>query len=224
MRASDLRGGAWAGKTRRCAAPAEVGAARALLWRRGTTQGTPVGLAAGWSMSIETYLERQSWSPINGLGSRRAARCGWRGSLIREKIIGHRMRPVGPRFAAGKGSLDVRGTLALFHEPARQHRRGVLFQPLIEQGADFFPEIGGMAQARQFIRLQRVARSGQKELPGGLGVVAGHGILLRGQEFHSNTVVITFKDNQCVNGCGNLWKTCGAPCNQRKPPAESFVA
>jgi hypothetical protein len=38
-------------------------------------------------------------------------------------------------------------------------------------------------------------------------VVPGHGILLWGQEFHSNTMVIPFKDNQSVNDCGKVWKT-----------------
>jgi len=51
-------------------------------------------------------------------------------------------------------------------------------EPLVEQRADLLPEIGGMAEAREFIALQRGARSGEKELPRRLGFLAMHTVLL----------------------------------------------
>jgi len=40
---------------------------------------------------------------------------------------------------------------------------------LIEQGGDLLAEIRGVREARQLKTLQRVPRSGKKELPGWLG-------------------------------------------------------
>jgi len=54
----------------------------------------------------------------NSVGSRRMER------LIREEIIGHRMRA---GLGAGRGRVVCAGrgrTLALFHQPAREHRAG----------------------------------------------------------------------------------------------------
>jgi hypothetical protein len=181
MRTAGLQNAAVASWARRCAAPAAMAAARELCSQRRAARGTPVRLGADWSMSVETSVEMKSGPRNSGSTSRRAARCWWRRGLIREKIIGHRMRSVQPRFGPGDGVRNLPGMLSLFHQPARQHGRGVFFEPLIEQSADLLAEIGGMTQTCQFIRLQRVARSGQKKLPRRLGLVAGHGILLRGQ-------------------------------------------
>jgi hypothetical protein len=60
---------------------------------------------------------------------------------------------------------------ALLHQPTPRHGRGVFLEPLVEQGIDLLTEIGGMAQARRFVGLQRVARSGQQKLPGRLRFV-----------------------------------------------------
>jgi len=181
MRTNDLRSRAGAGEARWCAAPAGMAAPRLLRSMRCTSWGALVPLGTGGSRSAETNLERTSEPRNSGLTSRRAASWLWRGGLIREKIIGHRMRSVQPRFRTGDGLGDLPRMFALLHEPARQHGRGVFFHPLVEQSTDLLAEIGGMTQSCQFIRLQRVARSGQKKLPRRLGLVAGHGILLRGQ-------------------------------------------
>jgi hypothetical protein len=204
---NDLQNAAHGDGAQCCVAPAGMAAARELCSQRRAAQGTPVRTGAGRSRSIETSLEKKSGPRNSDSTSRRAACCRWCGGLVREKIIGHRMRSVEPRLGPGDDVRDLPGMLALFHQPARQHGRGVFFQPLVEQGTDLLAEIGGMTQARQFIGLQRIARSGQKKLPRRLGLVAGHGILMRGQGFHSNTIVIPFKDNQVGNGCGKLWKT-----------------
>jgi hypothetical protein len=74
--------------------------------------------------------------------------------LIREEIIGHRMdaRAGSVLGVVGRGSRG--GTLAMFHQPAREHRAGVFVEPLVEQGADLLAEIDGVAKAGEFVGLQ----------------------------------------------------------------------
>lgn len=105
------------------------------------------------------------------------------GRAIREKIIGHRMRGMAPRFAVRRGLLNGRGPLALLHQPAGQHGRGIFLHPLVHQRADLLAEIGGMAQPRQFIALQTGLRSREKELPRRLGLVNSHEDLLKGNRY-----------------------------------------
>jgi len=164
-----------------CAAPAGIATARVLGSQRREPLRTPLRCGAGWNRSVASSMNWKCRPRNSGLASRRAARCWWRSGLLREKIIGHSVRSIEPRFRPGDRVRDLRRTLALLHQPACQHSRGVFFEPLIEQSADLLSEISGVAQTCQFIRLQRVARSRQKKLPRRLGLVAGHGILLRGQ-------------------------------------------
>jgi len=71
--------------------------------------------------------------------------------------------------------LNLLRTLPLFHQPAREHGGGIFLDPKIEKRADLLTEIGGMAETREFITLQRVARSGEKKLPRRLGFAVVHG-------------------------------------------------
>jgi hypothetical protein len=121
------------------------------------------------------------------------------GRSIRKNIIGHRMRHRtchrtchGTWHGGGRG-MAVRGkqTFArgefrragrpfpLLDQPAREHGAGVLFHPLIQQGANLLPEIGGMAKTREFITLERIPRRREKKLPRGLRWGTGHVGLLR---------------------------------------------
>jgi len=105
----------------------------------------------------------------SSVGSRR------REHLIREEIIGHRMRA---GLGAGRGRIVCaggRGTLALFHQPAREHRAGVFIEPLIEQRSNFLTKVGGMTETREFVGLERCSGSGQQEFPRRLCFVTGHG-------------------------------------------------
>ena len=98
--------------------------------------------------------------------------------LIREEIIGHGMRA---GLGAGRGRVVCarRGrTLALFHQPAREHRAGVFVKPLIEQRSNFLTKVGGMTEPREFVGLERCSRSGQQEFPRRLCLVTGHRTLL----------------------------------------------
>jgi hypothetical protein len=111
--------------------------------------------------------------------SRWPAVCGRRDRPIRKEIIGHGMSALQRRIAGRNGLQHLRRTLALLHQPAREHRASILFKPLIEKRADLLAEIGGMVETREFVALQRSARSREKELPRWLGLVAGHAGLLK---------------------------------------------
>jgi hypothetical protein len=95
------------------------------------------------------------------------ANCRRRSRLIREKIIGHGFAA---SIAVCRRLLRHR-VLALAHQQSRQQRRGVLFQPGIQQLGYLLTQIGGMVQAREFVALQGIAGSGEQELPGGLSFV-----------------------------------------------------
>ena len=103
-----------------------------------------------------------------------ASICGRRDHPIRKKIIGHSMSIFRKRFACGVVFQHLRRALLLFHQPARKHGGGILLHPKIEKRADLLAEIGGMAETREFIALQRISRSRQKKLPRGLGLVVVH--------------------------------------------------
>jgi hypothetical protein len=98
---------------------------------------------------------------------------------IRKNIIGHSICFLGKQIRESCGFVGVRSALALVHQQAREHGFGIFLDPLLEERGDLLTEIGGMAKAREFEALKRVARSGKQELPGQLGFVNGHGDLLR---------------------------------------------
>ena len=136
-------------------------------------------------------IEKTEWflRPKNRERSMAPARNVWADHSIRQKIIGHRMAVCG-RLGGGcvHGVLRFRGkngALALLDQPTGNHSVGVFVEPLVQKGRDLFAEIGSVAKPREFIALERVARSGEKELPGWLGAVRGHGIL-RGREVITN--------------------------------------
>lgn len=101
--------------------------------------------------------------------SRGPAVNGPRPAPIRKKIIGHDMAVCGQQFFGPSGLRTAhRRFFLVLEEPARQHGAGIFLQPLIEQRADFLPEIGSMTETGEFIALQRVPRGREEELPGRL--------------------------------------------------------
>jgi hypothetical protein len=109
----------------------------------------------------------------SSVGSRR------RDGLIREEIIGRRMR-TGLR--SGRGRIVCaggEGTLALFHQPAGEHRAGIFIKPLIEQRPNFLTKVSGVTETREFVGLERCSRSGQQKFPRRLCLVTGHRTLLK---------------------------------------------
>jgi hypothetical protein len=107
--------------------------------------------------------------------STRSAR---RSDTLREDVIGRRMAVASKGFGRRSGSFAEDGAFALIHEPAGEHGRRVFLEILIEEGSQLLAEIGGVSEAGEFIGLQRVAGSGEQELPGRLGVIGVHENLL----------------------------------------------
>jgi hypothetical protein len=111
-------------------------------------------------------------SPKIAFTSRRAAICVWPSGSIPKYYWTQNVRswtasPRPGRFPAVQGAL-------LFDQPVREHGRRVLLHPLVKKHRDFLAEIGGMAETREFIALERGSRSRAKELPRGLGLGKGH--------------------------------------------------
>ena len=166
--------------TQLCGARAENISARAWRSFRQAALGTHVSRAES-RRAFGIFTTATAKKPQErGKSSYGAASYGRRDSLIREEIIGHRMRSVVPWLASGKRVRHTRGALALLQKPAGKHGRGVLLDPLVEQSTDLFAEIGSVVQAGKLITLQRVARSGQKEFPRRLHLGTRHGFLLKG--------------------------------------------
>ena len=118
-------------------------------------------------------------SPKIGFTSRGAAIRVRNSGSIRENIIGHRMSRPSQRLSVWRGLLGGRRAVPLLHQPTREHGRRVFIQILVEKRADFLTEIGGMTKPREFVALERNARSREKELPRGLDPGLGHMGLLK---------------------------------------------
>jgi len=156
-------------------------------------------------------------------GSRTTAKFGPCARSIREKIIGRSMcgltscvegrRPLvfGCRALAGLARRG--GVLALLHQPARQHGRSVFLKPGIQQLSDLLAEIRCVAQAREFVTLQRIARRRQQEFPRRFGfVIQG---ALPGKHLHSKCVVNTVNSTHVGGDCGKVCKSCARNCAQK---------
>ena len=133
--------------------------------------------------SLDQFRKTERISPRRASErSTAAARNVWANDSIRQKIIGHRMAVRGSGFGGGLvrrglGFRSKNGALALLDQPAGDHGVGVFVEPLIEKRRYLLAEVGGVAEPREFVALEGVAGSGEKELPGRLGAVRGHGIL-----------------------------------------------
>ena len=99
--------------------------------------------------------------------SSRVSICLRRDLPIRKKIIGRSITVFRDSFSGNGGFVNLLRAFPLLHQPARQHGRGILLHPQVKQRADLLAEIGGMAEPREFIALQRVSRSREKKLHGG---------------------------------------------------------
>lgn len=176
----------------------------------GSTPFRPCG--AQWSLDKIGKSERLS-PRRGGERSIAAARTVWMNDTIRQKIIGHRMAVCGRRFGGGLvrrglGFSGEYGALALLDQPAGDHGVGVFVEPLVEQGRDFFAEIGRVTEAGEFVALQSIAGSGEKELPGWLGAIGVHGALRWNWVTYSvryrNSTHSMITSNSRVTG---LWKS-----------------
>jgi len=137
-------------------------------------QSTPLGskakLGIRGTFSPNTVKILQKASKTLGW----AAIFGLRSGSVRKKIIGHRMRPIAPRWGARKHVRCPCGAFPLLEKPAGKHSGGIFLQPLVDQRGNFLAEIRGVSQSRKFKTLEGVARSREKELPRRLSRAAGH--------------------------------------------------
>lgn len=147
---------------RRCLGRAASEGARAISVRgtRDGLSGRPGRYRAAGVFSYEVQGTGCSENQKGAQELRNSSRSRRLGHLIREEIIGHRMR--GGRALAGGQSVGcVRGgTLALFHQPAGEHRAGIFIEPLVEQDSNFLAKVGGVTKPGKFVGLERSARSG----------------------------------------------------------------
>jgi hypothetical protein len=183
---------------------------------------TPLGIL-GDSTVLAESRRKPGWErAVLGCRSLAIAKIGRRARLIREKIIGHNLPAPAPgvghrtSIAICRGAhsrfalLAGRGTLTLLHQPTRQHGRGVLFEPGIEQLSDLLAEIGRMAQTREFVTLQGITGRRQKKLPGRLGFVI-QGDLQGKKPDEITSIVNIVKSIQIRTYCGKVCKSlaCG---------------
>src|SRR5712675_2910834 len=199
--------------------------------RRGTGPGTPLGDPGDLELLAESGLESGQLRDAVGRCSRTGAKIGRRTRLIREKVIGHDLRRfapvIGRRTAVairggryGCVALLARGgAFALLHQPTRQHGRGVLFEPGIEQLRDLLAEISSMAQTRKFVALQGITRRRQKKLPGRLGFVI-QGDLQGEKPIDITSIVTLVKSAQIRTYCGKVCKS--AVCDQERKSLASL--
>ena len=161
------------------------------LWRA-TANTTPRpndhGLVSGRT-SDELRIERRKIA----FPSSRASICVRRDRPIRKKIIGRSIAIFRDSFSGNGGFVNLLRAFPLLHQPARQHGRGIFLHPQVEQPADLLAEIGGMAETREFIALQRVSRSRDKKLPRRLSLVMVHAGL---QEGGSRTLTLRKKSQE----------------------------
>ena len=142
------------------------------------TQGIPQGTLAVSNVRAKKETNSEKRARSAGESSATTARSTRQRDVICQNIIGHRVA-VGTN---GFGRDGVLGggkdrALALFDEPAGQHRGSAFFHVLIEEFADFLAEVGGVGEVRELVGLKSGARGGEKKFPGSLGAELRHVIL-----------------------------------------------
>ena len=137
--------------------------------------------------------------------------CGRRSGSIRKNIIGHGsgygVSVRGQKFFTRSAFGGAGRPFALLDQPASEHGASVLFDPLVEQGANLLAEVGGVAQTREFVALERIAGSREKELPRGLCCGTGHVGLLKTRCMQGNTSVTNVHSTESalsVEICGKV--------------------
>ena len=172
-------------------------------------QGIPLGTLA--VSNVRAKRRRASKNVMRNAvaGSGTAARTiGWN-EPVHQKIIGRTM-------AVGRSGLgrpgffrrSVHGEVPLLDEPTSEIRSSVFLEPLIEQGSDLLARIGGVGEAGEFIRLQRIAGSGEKEFPGSPGASLRHNNLQRVgvRQYYFTDTHAAIDVNSTVRGTG-VWKS-----------------
>jgi hypothetical protein len=151
--------------------------ATALLPYHRCARCTPLRLYDGSKKGVRKGVDPRRQAQKTGAASRGAASPGWRNRLIRQEIIGHRMRRFGQQVAGRTAVLPGHRALALLDKQARQHGVGAFFHVNVQQLTDLLPNVRNMAQPGQFVALQRRTRGREKEFPRRLGFILRQGAL-----------------------------------------------
>lgn len=181
--------------------------ARVMPRRIRDTQGIPQRTLAVSNVRAKSEQSDNQPSRKTGEKSGTGTRIRRRSKLISQKIIGRRfgvaVGNIGRRRIARSGD----SALALFDQPAGEIGSGIFLEPLVEKSGDFFAQIGGVCETREFVGLERVARRREQEFPGSLGTELRHKNLrrqvLREYERDINRLVIHGNSDAVAMG---LWK------------------
>ena len=133
------------------------------------------------------------------------------------------MRPCREGFFGGRRFWRLAKPLRMINQQARKHRAGALFDPLVNEHANFLAEIGGVSEPRELVALQRIARSRKKEFPWGLRWGTGHVDLLETRCAYGNKEVIHVYGTDLVPSveiCGKVRGRDLTPANRPPVPGE----
>lgn len=178
------------GNTRRCGALGEGAAVSVLEPLRSLRPGIPLGLLASAALSGKACGELSNTSRKIAFTSSVAAVCRRRDRPVRQNIIGHTMSGFRQQIDGAGRFLRAWWMFALLNQVAREHGCRVFLHPLIEKGGNLLAEIGRMIETREFVALERIARSREQELPRWLGAGTSHGRLREILSPYSNSSVI----------------------------------
>ncbi len=191
----------------------------------------PMNPAAGKNKQ-KRHENLRSGGEVSGSPTRSARR----NDAVRENIIGHTAALVIGGLGGRCGFFGENGAFALIHEPASEHGGGVLLEILIEEGAQFLAEIGGVSEPGEFVGLEGVTGSGEEELPRWLRVVGVHENLLEQvlwkRRINSSTLNKEVTSNpgvtslwKSVESVENVWGACsGCAGDYEDPDASAWEA
>jgi hypothetical protein len=178
---------------------------------RGHSAGTLLGRRFGCTETVQRKVDGGCAARSVGAGSHGATHSGHRRHRLRVEIIGRRARTLWPRFTRARRRRCLRQLLALFHEPSCHQGSGGFLQPDIQELNDLLAKISGVAQSRQFVRLQRWTRSREQKIPRRLNFgMAVHGASCSGRPYVT-TLVTSVKSYRGSQDCGKLWKKAAVP-------------
>jgi len=167
-------GGLWKRRWRGGSGGSRVCGGAACGLRRGTGPGTPLGNPGDLELLAESGPESGRPRDVVGCRSRTGAKNRAANPFDPRKSYRTRLAAFCSCYRAPDCGRHSRwplwmgrlaragGAFALLHQPTRQHGRGVLFEPGIEQLRDLLAEIGSMAQTRKFVTLQGKLRDADK--------------------------------------------------------------
>jgi hypothetical protein len=178
------------GNTRRRGALGEGAGVSVLEPPRRLRTATPLGLLASAALSGKACGELSNTSRKIAFTSSGAAVCRRRDRAIRQNIIGRSVSGPQQRVARAGRFLCARRVLTLLNQVAREHGCRVFLHPLVEKRGNLLAEIGRMIETREFVALERIARSREQELPRWLRAGTSHGRLLESLNPYSNSSVI----------------------------------